>query len=200
MKVPHKIADSNKTQILLTAQKLFSEKGYRNTSIRDIAESVGTNCSMINYHFRTKENLYIEIIEKLWSTLDHLSSGTESDADMLLKDFVFRSIEEAFLNAQLIQLCLENKIFPISEKADSIIKKMKEMHFNCFKVLAEKANFSEVKLLYTSIFALVIEILIQNQKKDGDVSQQTDLKKLILYVGIKFLVESDDDRSIVKAN
>lgn len=139
---PQKTADNNKNRILLTAQKLFSEKGYRNTSIRDIADRVGTNCSMINYHFKTKENLYIQIIEDLWPLLDHINSNTKADVDVLLKNFVFKSIEEAFHNAQLIQLCLENKIFPVSEKANSIIKKMTEKHFSHFKILAEKVSIA----------------------------------------------------------
>lgn len=187
---PRKIADNNKTQILLTAQKLFSERGYRNTSIRDIADRVGTNCSMINYHFKTKENLYIQIIEDLWLSLNHLSSDTEIDANVLLKDFVFKSIEEAFHKGQLIQLCLENKIFPVSEKADSIIKKMTEKHFSHFKILAEKAKYSHIKFLYTSIFALTIDIVSQKAKTlDSSTDNRDGLEDLLCYIETTFLVQ-----------
>lgn len=187
---PRKIADNNKTKILLTAQKLFSKKGYRNTSIRDIADRVGTNCSMINYHFKTKENLYIQIIEDLWPSLDYISSDTETDADVLLKDFVFKSIEEAFHKAQPIQLCLENKIFPVSEKADSIIKKMTEKHFSHFKILAEKAKYSHIKFLYTSIFALTIDIVSQNAKSaDSSKDSRDGLEDLLCYIETTFLVQ-----------
>lgn len=182
--------DSNKTQILLAAQKLFSEKGYKNTSIRDIADHVGTNCSMVNYHFKTKENLYIQIIEDLWPSLDYTISETETgtDAAALLKDFVFKSIQEAYLNAQLVQLCLENKIFPVSEKADSIIRKMTDAHYGYFKILAEKANFSEVRLLYTSIFALVVEVLVQDKNSDEkNADGRPGIQKLLLYVKNNFL-------------
>lgn len=190
VKGPWKIVDSNKTQILLTAQKLFSEKGYRNTSIRDIADRVGTNCSMINYHFKTKENLYIQIIENLWPSLDYISSDTETDSDVLLKDFVFKSIEEAFHKAQPIQLCLENKIFPVSEKADSIIKKMTEKHFSHFKILAEKAKYSHIKFLYTSIFALTIDIVSQNAKSaDSSKNSRDGLEELLCYIETTFLVQ-----------
>ncbi|MFL9833695.1 TetR/AcrR family transcriptional regulator [Chryseobacterium terrae] len=190
LKGPWKIVDSNKTQILLTAQKLFSEKGYRNTSIRDIADRVGTNCSMINYHFKTKENLYIQIIENLWSSLDHISSDNETDANVLLKDFVFKSIEAAFHNAQPIQLCLENKIFPVSEKTDSIIKKMTEKHFSHFKILAEKAKYSHIKFLYTSIFALTIDIVSQIAKSaDSSKDSRDGLEELLRYVETTFLVQ-----------
>lgn len=190
LKGPWKIVDSNKTQILLTAQKLFSEKGYRNTSIRDIADRVGTNCSMINYHFKTKENLYIQIIENLWPLLDYISSDTETDANVLLKDFVFKSIKEAFNNTQLIQLCLETKIFPVSEKADSIIKKMTEKHFSHFKILAEKAKYSHIKFLYTSIFALTIDIVSQNANSaDSSKDSRDGLEDLLCYIETTFLVQ-----------
>ncbi len=50
----------NETEKLIieTATKLFIEKGYRSTSMRDIASSAGVNVAMMNYYFRTKENLF----------------------------------------------------------------------------------------------------------------------------------------------
>ncbi len=145
---------------------------------------------MINYHFKTKENLYIQIIQDLWHSLDHISSDTETNVDVLLKDFVFRSIDEAFHKGQLIQRCLENKIFPVSEKADSIIKKMTEKHFSHFKILAEKAKYNHIKFFYTSIFALTIDIVSQNAKS-ADLSKDghAGLEELLHYVETTFLIQ-----------
>jgi AcrR family transcriptional regulator len=43
--------------IIDIAEKLFSEKGYEGTSVRDIAEMAGINVAMISYYFGSKEKL-----------------------------------------------------------------------------------------------------------------------------------------------
>jgi AcrR family transcriptional regulator len=44
-------------QIMEAAEKLFSEKGFDGTSVRDIAEEAGVNLAMISYYFGSKEKL-----------------------------------------------------------------------------------------------------------------------------------------------
>lgn len=45
------------TQILKTAERLFSIKGFDGTSVRDIADEAGVNIAMISYYFGSKEKL-----------------------------------------------------------------------------------------------------------------------------------------------
>lgn len=47
-----------KGKILAAASRLFVEKGYEGTSIRDIAAASDTNVAMVNYYFRSKYNLF----------------------------------------------------------------------------------------------------------------------------------------------
>lgn len=54
-----------KYHILKVAEDLFFKKGYHETTIRDIAFNADVNTSMINYYFKSKENLYIIIISKI---------------------------------------------------------------------------------------------------------------------------------------
>jgi AcrR family transcriptional regulator len=51
-------------QLLDTAEKLFSQKGFDGTSVRDIAEAAGINTAMISYYFGSKEKLMEEIFER----------------------------------------------------------------------------------------------------------------------------------------
>lgn len=44
-------------QILNTAERLFSIKGYDGTSVRDIADDAAVNIAMISYYFGSKEKL-----------------------------------------------------------------------------------------------------------------------------------------------
>ena len=60
---------SKKEDILHTATRLFSDKGYRNTSIAELAKLTGVAEGTIFYHFKTKEELFLAILEKLRKTL-----------------------------------------------------------------------------------------------------------------------------------
>jgi AcrR family transcriptional regulator len=46
-----------KTRILDAAEKLFGEKGFDATSLRDITAEADVNLAAVNYHFQSKESL-----------------------------------------------------------------------------------------------------------------------------------------------
>lgn len=52
---------SVKDRLLDAAEKLFCERGFKGTSIRDIAASAGCNIASVNYYFGGKEKLYEEV-------------------------------------------------------------------------------------------------------------------------------------------
>lgn len=60
---------SKKNDILQTATRLFSEKGYRNTAIAEVAKLTGVAEGTIFYHFKTKEELFLAILENLRENL-----------------------------------------------------------------------------------------------------------------------------------
>jgi AcrR family transcriptional regulator len=47
-------------QLLEAACRVFAEKGFRDATVADICERAGANIAAVNYHFRTKETLYVE--------------------------------------------------------------------------------------------------------------------------------------------
>jgi AcrR family transcriptional regulator len=49
--------------ILITAERLFGERGFDGTSVRDIAQSAGVNLAMISYYFGSKEKLLEAMIQ-----------------------------------------------------------------------------------------------------------------------------------------
>ena len=68
--------------ILKVAARLFAEKGYDSTTMRDVAVKSGILAGSIYYHFASKEELYVEVVtEALDSLLAAVSAsiGTESD-------------------------------------------------------------------------------------------------------------------------
>ncbi len=52
-----------KRRLVLAAGELFAEHGLEGASIRAIAEKASANVAAINYHFGSKENLYLAVLE-----------------------------------------------------------------------------------------------------------------------------------------
>ncbi|MBN1305751.1 MAG: TetR/AcrR family transcriptional regulator [Anaerolineales bacterium] len=52
-----------KQYILEVAEQLFTDRGYKSTSIRDIAQASGVTNAAIYYHFPDKEALFDEVME-----------------------------------------------------------------------------------------------------------------------------------------
>src|SRR5437868_11213573 len=74
-------------QIIEAAEKLFSEKGFDGTSVRDIAEEAGVNLAMISYYFGSKEKL-MEAIFK------HRGEFMKMQIETMLKNKAFTSLEK----------------------------------------------------------------------------------------------------------
>ncbi len=64
------MAKSRNTEkkIFDAATELFLEKGVDRTSVREIATKAGINLALMNYYFRSKENLFSSIFSQLVKT------------------------------------------------------------------------------------------------------------------------------------
>ena len=51
-------------KILAAARELFAEKGYRDTTVREIARKAGANGAAVNYYFRSKDALYEAVFDE----------------------------------------------------------------------------------------------------------------------------------------
>ncbi|WPU63938.1 TetR/AcrR family transcriptional regulator [Peredibacter starrii] len=51
-----------KKKIMEIARVLFAHQGFEGTSVRDIARSAEVNVASVNYHFSSKEKLFLEIL------------------------------------------------------------------------------------------------------------------------------------------
>src|SRR5262245_57443958 len=51
-------------RILDAAGEVFAEKGLRDATIREIIARAKANLAAVNYHFRGKEGLYAEVLER----------------------------------------------------------------------------------------------------------------------------------------
>ena len=53
---------STSEQILVAAKALFAEKGFGETSVKEISDKAGVNISAVSYHFGGKEELFAVIL------------------------------------------------------------------------------------------------------------------------------------------
>jgi TetR/AcrR family transcriptional regulator, regulator of cefoperazone and chloramphenicol sensitivity len=60
MKIPREGSTRTRQSLLTAAVEIFAEKGYREATIAEICERAGTNIAAVNYHFDSKQILYIE--------------------------------------------------------------------------------------------------------------------------------------------
>src|SRR5688572_33440079 len=55
--------EERRLQILRVAVSLFSNRGFRGTTTREIAQAAGVSEAMVFRHFATKEELYAAILD-----------------------------------------------------------------------------------------------------------------------------------------
>lgn len=56
---------SAKGRLLAKAAKLFKEKGYERTTVRDLASAVGIQSGSIFHHFKSKEDILMAVMEEV---------------------------------------------------------------------------------------------------------------------------------------
>ena len=92
-------------QLLDTAERLFSEKGFDGTSVRDIAEEAGINTAIISYYFCSKEKLMEAIFEQR-------SLNIREKVDLLLKDDSLDPLQKMYrLLDEYVEKIMQRKKF-----------------------------------------------------------------------------------------
>lgn len=72
--------NTTKKEIILTATRMFLERGYSATSIKAISDELGISTGNLTFHFPTKEDLLAVLVQMLytfhWDTTE-LAAGTD---------------------------------------------------------------------------------------------------------------------------
>ena len=88
--IPERI--STKDYILYIAGELFMEKVFQATSTREIAEKAQIKQPNLYHHFKTKEDIYIAVLENLSAQvkvgLEAIVNDTETDLEASLCDIL----------------------------------------------------------------------------------------------------------------
>jgi AcrR family transcriptional regulator len=88
---------SRREELLAIAARLFAEKGFRNTTVRDIADAAGILSGSLYHHFDSKESMVDEILstfqEELFGQYDAILASSDLDPLAKLEQAVLVSFE-----------------------------------------------------------------------------------------------------------
>ncbi len=90
-------ADPSKEELILNAAgDVFIEKGLSGARMQEIADRAGINKTLLHYYFRTKENIYSRILEKVFATFFAQIEEAFGDGNSfaaVLRQFIDRLLE-----------------------------------------------------------------------------------------------------------
>lgn len=96
---------STEQKIKEAAKRVFQKKGFGLTRTRDIAKEAGINLALLNYYYRSKENLFEivmqESIEEMFSYLEHIMNNKQTTLTEKIDAGVLRYIEGMSKNSNL---------------------------------------------------------------------------------------------------
>jgi AcrR family transcriptional regulator len=99
-------ADYTRQAIMKAALRLFAEKGFQATSVRDIVAKARVNQAAINYHFKGKDGLYLELLKTAFEKLTE-QAGFDPDK---LKSLSREEAVRNFVQQQLRPLLFRDEL------------------------------------------------------------------------------------------
>ena len=119
---------SKKEDILLAAEHVFAERGFKGTTIREVARQAGIANSLIFYYFKNKVVLYEAVFQHDFDQLEELiQQNLNLDLDRLstVKALMFSLIDFATRHRNLLKILTREII-----DNGSIVQKITQRYFN----------------------------------------------------------------------
>lgn len=161
---------NTKEQIIFEATKMFLSKGYETTSLADIVEKCGVTKGAFYHHFKSKDELFQEILNTMFSELENWINA------MLLEKKTFKEFLYAyfdyisfFKNMSLemgISMNMYDLIFDASKKFPNFKKMISQTYkkfFNQIKSRIDSAikNGEILDNVDSESFAVHLTVLIE---------------------------------------
>lgn len=150
-----------KEKIKKAARKLFKEKGFSATTMRDIAAEASVNSALTNYHFQTKENLFSEIMKDIIITFRTGLEEILNDEKTTIKEKI-RKIVDNYMDMLEEEPLLPLFMFSEIQKSSLFITEVLKPHElfldTNFESQIKEKGLSDENLvhLFINILALIV--------------------------------------------
>jgi TetR/AcrR family transcriptional regulator len=183
----HQTVDTLQTRekILATASRLFSEQGYENTSLSQVARQAKVSKALIFWHFDSKEKLYRRALRKTlepyFIDVDSLEGLGEREQVERLIDLFYDFVHENVYSVRFfLSLTLQAE-----QQPDEVLSRVNELYRIFRKSLAEIIENGRRRGIFRTdidpardaalIMAALGGILIQQFMSDGSPYDPKDL-------------------------
>ncbi len=99
-------SEFTRSSIMKAAVQLLADKGYQATSVRDIVAKARVNQAAINYHFKGKDGLYLELLKTAFEKLTEQAGFDPAKLKSLSREEALRS----FVHQQLRPLLFRDEL------------------------------------------------------------------------------------------
>ena len=170
-------------QILDSSLRLFSEKGFARTSVRDIAQAAGITDAAIYYHFASKRDLFEALIEERGFTtaldeLEHIeitlgpveaihAHGVNALA------FIYRNRD--LLKVLMIEAMADDPV--ATEEYQILVQRWKKAEARILRHYADRGLLSteDVDVLASQLVITVIGVLADFMMSSGSMPEDADV-------------------------
>ena len=167
---------SRKEAILHAATIFFSEKGFLETSMKDIAQVTGVADGTIFYHFKTKEDLFIAVLK-------NFKEGIIRELETYLATSNFAT------GLDMVEGAISFYLYLANQMEDCFLLLHRHYPYKLAKDNPECRQY--LQEIYTC-FIDVFEQAILKGKQDGSIGDvAADKKALIIFTLVDGLVRMD---------
>jgi AcrR family transcriptional regulator len=159
-----KVADLRKQELINTAKALFFEKGFDKTSVSEIVKACGVAQGTFYYYFKTKEEIFFEVINDMASdTLDKISEDIYIDMPIEEKINLFikkmlsaRPIDDKWVKIFKSGICHKAQKEMFEKMVVNLYDILVEMIFssNDIEILKKDKLKLRIKIFVRTVFAL----------------------------------------------
>lgn len=144
--------NATKEKIILAAKKTFTSKGFDGTSVDEIAKEAGITKSLLYYYFKSKEEVFYELMKKTMENLVLKLGEERKKANLESREETFRFGINILKNELDVLRTAVSEALKTTEKT-SIIFQLPALVFDEFK---DEYNFTNEEKAFFCLRAINI--------------------------------------------
>lgn len=189
--------DNPRERILEAAGELFAQRGFDNTTVRDICQAADANVAAVNYYFGDKQRLYVEAVvrahrwrmERVEQPVWHSDTSPEIKLADFIRTFLRRVLTgpDDTWHARLIMREITNPTTACAELVQSSIRPQFEILLAILRELLptgvadERLHLAAFSIVGQCLFYHVADPVVRNLLTT-DQYGSLDIEKLATHI------------------